>query len=141
MGSTFRPFASSLKEPSLRVPIKFGGFLEPHLLPSVNHYGDKKSAAILVDATHIFPTPVQAGNSRGRSFAEPEQDHSGPVSRARAGLRPQMPGQGRGADLGHTERAQPAVRRPSNVVAAIKTCIRLLPSFTRYGAPTVLSKL
>ena len=33
------------------------------------------------------------------------------------------------------------LRWPSNVVAAIKTCIRLLPSFTRYGAPTVLSKL
>ena len=33
------------------------------------------------------------------------------------------------------------LRWPSNVVAAIKTCIRLLQSFTRYGAPTVLSKL
>ena len=33
------------------------------------------------------------------------------------------------------------LRWPSNVVAAVKTCIRLLPSFTRYGTPTVLSKL
>ena len=42
VGSSFRPSAFSLKQPLLRVPIKLGGFVEPHLLPSVNHYGDKK---------------------------------------------------------------------------------------------------